>query len=63
MALIDNVDLSRLSRKCRELQRWEFLLTANPLLLEGVTGSPIDPLAVLRGEVIPEYAGWGGPVE
>jgi kynurenine formamidase len=43
--LLDNLDLSGLSRKCSELDRWEFLFTAAPLRVKGGTGSPLNPLA------------------
>jgi kynurenine formamidase len=43
--IIDNCDLERLSLAARSRQRWDFLLTAAPLAVEGGTGSPINPTA------------------
>jgi len=31
---------------CRDLKRYEFLLTCAPLRLRGGTGSPVNPIAV-----------------
>lgn len=45
--LIDNCDLAPLARACAIERRWEFLFSALPLPLEGGTGSPINPVAVL----------------
>jgi len=45
--LIDNANLEDLGRACAERRRWEFLLTIAPLRLKGVTGSPVNPIAVL----------------
>jgi kynurenine formamidase len=44
--LIDNGNLEDLARACAERKRWEFLLTVAPLRLKGVTGSPVNPIAV-----------------
>ena len=44
--LIDNGNLEDLARACAERSRWEFLLTVAPLRLPGVTGSPVNPIAV-----------------
>ena len=45
--LLDNLDLSRLQAACVELGQWDFQFTAAPLLIEGGTGSPVNPIAVL----------------
>jgi kynurenine formamidase len=44
--LIDNMNLEDVARACAERRRWEFLLTVAPLRLEGVTGSPVNPIAL-----------------
>ncbi|MGH0037046.1 MAG: cyclase family protein [Myxococcota bacterium] len=44
--LLDNLDLEDLARACREERRCDFLLTIAPLVLEGGTGSPVNPIAV-----------------
>ncbi|RMG40895.1 MAG: cyclase family protein [Planctomycetota bacterium] len=44
--IFDNLDLRELSRKCAERKRWEFLITVAPLVVEGGTGSPFNPIAV-----------------
>ena len=43
--ILDNCDLERLSSKAHGLGRYEFLLTASPLAVEGGTGSPLNPVA------------------
>ena len=44
--LIDNLRIDELTTVCRELGRWEFLLTIASLRIPGGTGSPVNPLAV-----------------
>jgi len=43
--LFDNMDLEALAEEAARQQRWEFLLTAAPLAIEGGTGSPMNPIA------------------
>lgn len=43
--LIDNLELGRLAEACAAEQRWEFLLTVAPLVLERGTASPVNPIA------------------
>jgi len=45
--LIDNLALGDLARQCRTLGRWAFLLSLAPLRIEGGTGCPVNPIAVL----------------
>ncbi|MEZ4334721.1 MAG: cyclase family protein [Myxococcota bacterium] len=47
MPLLDNADLRGLAALCRERDRWDFLFMASPLIIEGGTGSPVNPIAVL----------------
>lgn len=44
--LLDNLDLERLAKVCAELRRWEFQIVVAPLLIEGGTGSPVNPIAI-----------------
>ena len=44
--VIDNANLDDLAAVCERLGRWEFLITVNPLRMEGVTGCPVNPVAV-----------------
>lgn len=44
--LIDNCNLETLAHTCTRLNRWEFLLTIGALPMQGVTGSPANPIAV-----------------
>jgi hypothetical protein len=44
--LIDDANLEELGQACAARRRWEFLLTVAPLRLRGVTGSPVNPVAV-----------------
>lgn len=43
--IFDNCDLSDLAAKAAELGRWEFMLTASPLVVDRGTGSPLNPIA------------------
>lgn len=43
--IFDNCDLTELADKAAELGRWEFMLTASPLVVRGGTGSPLNPIA------------------
>ncbi len=45
--LLDNLDLSGLSAACAERERWEFLFSVAPLRIQGGTGSPVNPIALL----------------
>ena len=45
MNIFDNCDLEELSEAAQKYKRWEFLLTAAPLAVEGGTGSPLNPVA------------------
>jgi kynurenine formamidase len=43
--ILDNLDLEKLSEEAKARKRWTFLLTVAPLVVEGGTGSPVNPLA------------------
>ncbi len=43
--IFDNCDLEAVSETCEKLKRWEFLITASPIPVEGATGSPLNPIA------------------
>jgi len=45
--LLDYLDLDELADACERAGRWEFLFVAAPLRIQGGTGSPLNPLAVL----------------
>ena len=45
--LLDNLRLDRLAAACAERSRWEFFFVVAPLRVEGGTGSPVNPVAVL----------------
>lgn len=45
VAVVDAALLQPLSQKCQELGRYDFMLTLNPLVAEGATGSLINPVA------------------
>jgi kynurenine formamidase len=47
LPLLDNADLEQLSAECATLGRWEFLFFVSPLIIEGGTGSPVNPIAML----------------
>jgi kynurenine formamidase len=44
--LIDNADLEALSNACEKHRRYQFLFSLAPLILEGGTASPVNPLAL-----------------
>ncbi len=44
--IFDNLDLDALAEEAARQERWEFLITAGPLAVEGGTGSPLNPIAV-----------------
>lgn len=46
VALLDNSLLEPLAIVCQEENRYEFMLTINPLYVVGGTGSPVNPIAV-----------------
>jgi len=46
VALLDNALLQPLAEACAEEGRYEFMLTINPLVVVGGTGSPVNPIAV-----------------
>jgi kynurenine formamidase len=46
LTLLDNADFEELAAATRETGRWEFLLVIAPLVVEGGTGSPVNPIAV-----------------
>jgi kynurenine formamidase len=45
--LIDNMALGTLAERCAERRRWAFLFTLAPLRIEGGTGCPVNPIALL----------------
>ena len=46
MLLFDNLDLEAVAAEAARQNRWEFMLVAAPLAVEGGTGSPLNPLAI-----------------
>jgi kynurenine formamidase len=47
VALLDNARLEDLAAECRQQQRTDFMLLVAPLSVQGATGSPVNPIAVL----------------
>ena len=47
IGLLDNALLEPLAQVCAEENRWEFMLTVNPLRVVGGTGSPVNPIALI----------------
>ena len=45
--LLDNLNLEDIAAACAAAGRWAFLLTLAPLRIEGGTGSPLNPIALL----------------
>jgi hypothetical protein len=46
IGLLDNALLEPLAQACAEEERYEFMLTVNPLRVVGGTGSPVNPIAL-----------------
>ena len=46
VALLDNALLKPLAKVCAEEGRYEFMMSINPLVVVGGTGSPVNPIAV-----------------
>jgi kynurenine formamidase len=44
--LLDYLQFEDLRAACQRTGRWEFMLVAAPLLIDGGTGSPINPIAI-----------------
>jgi kynurenine formamidase len=44
--LLDNLNLEDLVAACAERNRWEFLFTVAPLIIERGTGSAANPIAL-----------------
>src|SRR6266850_291240 len=64
MWLIDNGNLEELAQACARYRRWEFMLTLAPLVLERVTGSPTNPIALFwhdGGHDLRTSQGWRSP--
>ena len=41
--ILDNPNLEELAEECKRRNRWEFLISINPLRLHNTTGSPVNP--------------------
>ncbi|KAI9033456.1 putative cyclase-domain-containing protein [Hyaloraphidium curvatum] len=44
--LLDNADLEELAKECKARGRWEFMCSVQPCRFKGVTGSPVNPVAI-----------------
>ncbi len=44
--ILDNANLEDVAAACSERNRWQFLLSINPLRLHNTTGSPVNPIAI-----------------
>jgi hypothetical protein len=44
--ILDRADLEALSEATAARNRWEFMLTVNPLALPNATGTLVDPIAM-----------------
>jgi kynurenine formamidase len=44
--VLDRADLEALSEAAASRNRWEFMLTVNPLALPNATGAPVNPIAM-----------------
>jgi kynurenine formamidase len=46
MPILDNLDLEALSEAANARKQWSFALAVNPLVVEGGTGSAVNPIAI-----------------
>jgi kynurenine formamidase len=46
MIVLDNHDLESLAEVANRLNRWEFMVTIEPLVVVGGTGSPVNTVAL-----------------
>ena len=46
LAIVDGARLDNLAKFCAENNTYEFMVTINPLIVNGGTGSPVNPVAV-----------------
>jgi kynurenine formamidase len=46
LPILDNCDLEKLGEAAASRKRWAFMLMVAPLVVDGVTGSPVNPLAM-----------------
>ena len=44
--ILDNANLEDVALACIERNRWQFMVSINPLRLHNTTGSPVNPIAV-----------------
>ena len=44
--ILDNANLEDIAEACSQRNRWQFLVSINPLPLHNTTGSPVNPIAV-----------------
>jgi|TARA_B100001750_G_scaffold241701_1_gene253706 kynurenine formamidase len=47
LAMVDGVVLTQLAAECAKTDTYDFMLTVNPLIIEGGTGSPVNPIAIM----------------
>lgn len=47
LPMVDNALVEPLAEACARLKRWEFMLLVAPLPIDGGTGSPVNPIALL----------------
>jgi Putative cyclase len=45
LSLVDNASLGELARACEEEGRYDFMVSIAPLVVEGGTGAPVNPIA------------------
>ena len=43
--IFDNCDLGAIAEQAAKMEQWEFMLSASPIIVEGGTGSPLNPIA------------------
>ncbi len=46
LAIVDGARLDVLAKHCNDIGQYEFMLMINPLIVNGGTGSPVNPVAV-----------------
>jgi len=47
LPILDNLDLEQIAQECEKKGRYDFMISICPLRLTGVTGSPLNPIAMM----------------
>ena len=46
MPLLDNLNLEEIAKEAQRQNKWEFMVSVQPLRFKGGTGSPVNAVAI-----------------